>query len=103
MPESLKNHDTWGAQVCRVGTRKCTTYQVLSIFTGESGIWCQKPESVVRPYEKGPVPSPSDKAQAVCAAPSNDMCGAAASLESFVASRSLRLDVLILLMFCVGY
>jgi hypothetical protein len=50
MPESLKNHDTWGAQVCRVGTRKCTTYQVLSIFTGESGIWCQKPESVVRPY-----------------------------------------------------
>ena len=36
MPESLKNHDTWGAQVCRVGTRKCTTYQVLSIFTGES-------------------------------------------------------------------
>jgi hypothetical protein len=49
MPESLKNHDTWGAQVCRVGTRKCTTYQVLSIFTGESGIWCQKPESVVRP------------------------------------------------------
>ena len=33
MPESLKNHDTWGAQVCRVGTRKCTTYQVLSIFT----------------------------------------------------------------------
>ena len=60
MPESLKNHDTWGAQVCRVGTRKCTTYQVLSIFTGitfnartaftgESGIWCQKPESVRRP------------------------------------------------------
>ena len=53
MPESLKNHDTWGAQVCRVGTRKCTTYQVLSIFTGESGIWCQKPESVVRPKVSG--------------------------------------------------
>ena len=52
MPESLKNHDTWGAQVCRVGTRKCTTYQVLSIFTGESGIWCQKPESVVRPQRQ---------------------------------------------------
>ena len=52
MPESLKNHDTWGAQVCRVGTRKCTTYQVLSIFTGESGIWCQKPE---RPNNTFPV------------------------------------------------